>query len=110
MQMIEAGDVELISSSVVGYENSRNPSPMQRKWVQRCIRLAIATQRVNVPIRGRAQQLETEGIKALDALHVACAEAAGSEYLLTCDDRLIRRYTGELNILNPVDFIRIIGG
>jgi predicted nucleic acid-binding protein len=28
--------------------------------------------------------------KALDALHLACAEAAGATHFLTCDDRLIR--------------------
>jgi hypothetical protein len=44
-------------------------------------------------------------------LHVACAEAAGSEYFLTCDDRVVRRYQGEkLRVLNPVDFVVRMGG
>ena len=106
MQMIEAGDVELVSSSVIGYENSRNPFATRRRWVVHCMRLATVSQEVNETIRERAEQLEGEGIKALDALHVACAETAGSEYFATCDDRLIRRYTGKLNVLNPVDFVR----
>jgi predicted nucleic acid-binding protein len=48
--------------------------------------------------------LEQAGVKALDALHLACAEAAGAERFLTCDDRLIRRYSGQMIVQNPVTF------
>ncbi len=110
MQIIEAGDAELVASSVVKYENSYSPSAMRRKWVERCVRLATISQEVDETIRERAQQLEDEGIKALDALHIACAEKAGSAYFVTCDDQLIRRYTGKLTLLNPIDFVRFTGG
>ena len=110
MQLVEAGEVELVSSSVLEYENSQNPFVTRRRWVERCVGLAKVFQKVDETIRERAGQLEAEGIEALDALHVASAEAADSEYLLTCDDRLVRRYDGEMKVLNPVDFVRITGG
>ncbi|WP_420800312.1 PIN domain-containing protein [Myxacorys almedinensis] len=43
----------------------------------------------------RAQELESSNnIKSLDALHIACAEALDVNYLMTCDDRLIKKYSG----------------
>jgi predicted nucleic acid-binding protein len=32
---------------------------------------------------------------AMDALHIACAEAARSDFFVTCDDQLVRK--GEMN-------------
>jgi predicted nucleic acid-binding protein len=40
--------------------------------------------------RQRAVMLMAMGFKPLDALHVACAESAGVDVLLTTDDRLLR--------------------
>jgi len=105
LQMVEAGEVELVSSSVLEYENSRNPFALRKRWVDRCFSLVGYYQEVDEGIRERAQELGKEGLKAIDAMHVACAEAAGSECFLTCDDRVIRRYQGRIKVFNPVDFV-----
>ena len=111
LQMIESGDIQLVTSSVLAYENSRNPFQMRRNWVDHCSRLASHHHRVDGSVRQRAEALEQQGLKAIDALHVACAEAAGCEHFLTCDDRLIRRYEPEvLQVLNPVDFVVRVEG
>lgn len=39
----------------------------------------------------RAEELERLGFKALDALHIACSEAAGADVLLTTDDRVLAK-------------------
>ena len=110
LQMIEAGEIELVSSLVLEYENSRNPFPLRKQWVDRCLSLASYRQRMDEGIRKRAQELEQQKLGAIDALHLACAETAGSEYCLTCDERLMRRYHGVLQVLNPVDFVlRTVG-
>jgi predicted nucleic acid-binding protein len=75
LQMIEAKAVELISSSVLEYENSRNPYPIKQEAMNRCLQLAGLRQEVDEAIRQRAEELEQNGLKAIDALHVACAEA-----------------------------------
>lgn len=76
-----------------------------------CSLLARHHHRVDDSVRQRAEALEQQGLKAIDALHVACAEAAGCELFLTCDDRLIRRYEHEvLQVLNPVDFVVRVEG
>jgi predicted nucleic acid-binding protein len=33
--------------------------------------------------------LIAEGFRGFDALHIACAEAAGADIFVTCDDRLV---------------------
>jgi predicted nucleic acid-binding protein len=48
---------------------------------------------------------------ALDALHLAFAEAAGCDYFLTCDDRLLKKHKlFNLIAMNPVDFVQKVIG
>ena len=106
LQMVETQMIELITSSVLEYENSRNPNVIKQEAMHRYLQMARLSQAVDGLIRQRAMQLEHNGLKAIDALHVACAEAAKSDYLLTCDKRLINRCSGlTLNVTNPVDFV-----
>ena len=72
--------------------------------------MATHHQLVNDTIRARADELETQGIDAIDALHVACAEEAECEYFVTCDDRIARRYRGTFKLVSPVDFLVRVGG
>ena len=51
----------------------------------------------------RAQEIEGLGVKGLDALHLACAERLKVGYFVTCDDRIIRKYTGKVVAINPVE-------
>ena len=104
LAMIQSGEATLLSSAVLEYENSRNPQPERRRWTSRLLQLAAA-QPLTAAIQQRAIRLEHEGLRALDALHAACAEAAEADYLPTCDDRLPRRFRGALPVLNPVQFI-----
>ena len=90
LQLIETGDIELLSSSGLGYENRRNSFPLRKRWVIRCLQFARHSQQVDERIRAQAQELEQEWCKVVNALHLACAEASGSQYFLTCDDRVVR--------------------
>jgi predicted nucleic acid-binding protein len=105
LAMIQSGEASLLSSSVLEYENAGNPQPERRRWTSRLLQLAAITHPLTATVQQRASLLERQGLKPLDALHVACAEAAPADYLLTCDDRLPRRYRGPLPVLNPVRFI-----
>jgi predicted nucleic acid-binding protein len=106
LQMVEAKTVELISSSVLEYENSRNPYPIKQEAMSRCLQLAKLRQEVDEAIRQRAEELEQNGLKAVDALHVSCAEAVNSDYFITCDKRMINRCSGlTMKVMNPADFV-----
>ncbi len=87
LQLVEAGEATLVNSSVLEYENSRNPISLRQDWMARCLEQSTAYQLVDESIRKRAESLEKHGLKAIDALHAACAESAGVDYLLSCDDR-----------------------
>ena len=110
LQTIAAGEAESINSTVLQYENDRNPFPLRKQWVNRCLGLFVHFQAVDEDIRQRAQELERNGIAPVDALHVASAETALADYFLTCDDRLLRRYRGNVKVLNPVDFVLATAG
>ncbi len=105
-QKIGVQAVELISSSVLEYENSRNPDPVKREAMSQYLQMAGSRWEVDEAIRQRGQQLEHNGLKAIDALHVACAEAASSDYFITCDKRLINRSSNlAMKVMNPVDLV-----
>jgi len=106
LQMVESGDVELVSSRVLEFENSKNPFPQRRAWVDFYLGLARDYQELDESIRERARTLESQGIKPIDALHLACAERAKVGCFITCDDTIIERYKGKgMNVMNPIDFV-----
>ncbi|MDJ1177784.1 PIN domain-containing protein [Roseofilum sp. BLCC_M91] len=106
LQSIKAQIFELVSSSVLEYENSRNPDPVKRKAMSQSLQIAGSRLNVDDMIKQRGQELEHNGLKAVDALHVACAEAASSNYFITCDKRLINRCSNlAIKVMNPVDFV-----
>ncbi|MEN9518220.1 MAG: hypothetical protein RLZZ381_808 [Cyanobacteriota bacterium] len=111
LQMVETGMVDLVSSSVLEYENSRNPYPLKQEAMNRYLQMAKAIQMVDEAIRQRSEELGHNGLKAVDALHVACAEMLRSDYFITCDKRLINRCAGlMLKVVNPVDFVLEVNG
>jgi predicted nucleic acid-binding protein len=56
--------------------------------------------------------LVTFGIRPLDALHLALAEAGNADYFCTCDDKLLRNAKRVKNlmvkVINPVDLVQEI--
>jgi predicted nucleic acid-binding protein len=114
LQLLETQDLELITSSILAYETSRNPHRQRREWVNRIAQMSSSHQMVNDAIRERANSLASSNIKPLDALHIACPETAAADYFVTCDDYLIRRYPSaadtKMTICNPPDFVRLVTG
>jgi hypothetical protein len=105
LTLIEANEATMAHSPIHDLENSRNPFAMRQQWVEKCLRLARQSISLDDSIKTRARDLARCGFGALDALHVSCAESEGVNYFLTCDDRIIRRYSGKLAVQSPVTFI-----
>ena len=55
----------------------------------------------------RGEEIGRMGIKAMDALHIASAEAAGCDWFLTTDKGILKklRQLGTMRIANPIDFV-----
>lgn len=112
--LIERGSFSAKWSFVLDYENSRNPFPERRAFVQQLVQACDSNVEPDESIKELARRLaEDHEVRGRDALHLACAEQSGCDYLVTCDDRLIRqarqlRQMGALTlqVLNPIDLLR----
>jgi predicted nucleic acid-binding protein len=97
---LEAGRVTLISSEYLLFEVAQNPNPEQLGIM--LATLALAKERVKVSRQAvrRAEELESHGLRGLDAIHIACAESGGADLLITTDDRMLRssRRAGVLRV------------
>lgn len=106
LNLIETQQIESVNSSVLNYENQKNPFSIIQKTIQKYLSQASYFQSLNESIRQRAKQLEAERIKPIDAFHVASFEASQSNFFLTCDKQLLNRcQVLAIPALNPIDFV-----
>ena len=52
------------------------------------------------------KRITKNGIKPIDALHLACAIDAKANYFVTVDDSILRYNTDEIKIVDPEMFIK----
>ena len=108
LQRIIGGTDHLAWSAVLEFENSQHPLMDRRTEIARWAQRAVVNVAISDQVSARAQTLTEAGFGALDAAHVACAEAAACDCLLTCDDRLIRRARRvqlAMGVQNPVEYL-----
>lgn len=112
LSLCAAGRLELVGSEVLAYENAQNPVPIRRAYGAAVLAQAATTIQVTAPVITRATQLVQRGIKPLDALHVAAAEAGQVDYFCTCDDTLLRQARRVVDIavqmVSPLELIQEI--
>lgn len=99
----------MISSEVINYEISKIPDGERREKVGILASLAKEKVILEDKIIERAKEIEKLGIKAIDALHVACAEKS-ADVMLTTDDSLIKKVKEnrgkiKVRVMNPVKFV-----
>lgn len=108
---VTRGDWELVRSEVMDLEIAGLRDPERRRRVE--VLVGMGTRRISIDddqLR-RGMVLESLGFGAFDALHVACAEAAGADALLTTDDRFERRARRlqdklAVRVMNPLTWLR----
>jgi len=105
------GKEELVSSDYLLAEILDNPDPVRRADVMTLLRPAVLNISEHPDIEQRASELKEWNITDFDALHVAAAEAASCDYLLTTDDKFFRRAARaggaiHVKVLNPFDYPR----
>lgn len=110
-ELIKAGQLDMVNSYMLEFENQQNPYEMRRQNISRFLKQYEAVY-VSVAkedeVIAKAKQIMQTGVKYKDACHVACALIAGCDYLLTTDRRLLKYQTDEIKILNPVEFVNIM--
>jgi predicted nucleic acid-binding protein len=97
--------IELVWSYVLKYENSRNIGEAKRAAIAQWETLSVEFIGKSEPLVALAHEVMETGIKAFDALHIACAITAHCDYLITVDKRMAKYQDDRIVICNPVDFI-----
>ena len=101
-----AGKINLVWSYILYQENNDNPYPNRKKQISTWE--SLASQRITrtADIETRAESLLPMGFKVKDALHVACAVAAGADYFISTDKKVLNKIVPGITIINPMDFVR----
>ena len=107
----EAGEWQWVSSAVVHHEVDAIPNQDRRNRITAILRKASEHVPLSNAAVERGEEVKGFGIKTYDALHVACAEQAHVDVLLTTDDRLFRaaaRNTHQLHVRveNPLTWLQ----
>jgi predicted nucleic acid-binding protein len=108
---VRAGVWRWLTSGAVEFELNAGPTGPRRQWIEQLLRFASESAPISPPVVARAQQLVALGFRALDALHLACAESGQADVLLTTDDqflRVARRNAARLHVTvhNPVSWLQ----
>lgn len=105
LSLIDEGKVAFVNSSVIEYENSKNPFPGRKVWIKHFLLKADPYQKINLSVKQAAQKIEKLKIAPIDALHLACAEHIRADCFITCDYDILKKYTGSIQVINPIQFI-----
>lgn len=110
LSLLNAGEVELISSAPLQLEHHRNRNPVRRAFTEWVLSLASEIVAIDAAVAERSAEYQRAGLKPLDAAHLACAVHAGADFVCTCDDRFLRRArrvdTGLTRVVTPLELIQ----
>jgi predicted nucleic acid-binding protein len=109
LTLCEAAQVDLMSSDTLLFELGRNPHPVRKEYALKVLAKATVFVSTDNEVIERTRRFEAEGMKPLDALHLASAVIAKADYFCTCDDRFLRRAkaveTRQTKVVSPLELI-----
>jgi len=103
------GGYVIIGGFAVSIEMGNNRDDVKRMASQRLYdKIIIDEVKRTAQIRARARTLEASGLRKMDAAHLAAAEAANADYLLTVDKDFIKTCAKPnitaVKVINPLFF------
>ena len=100
----------LIWSAILDLENADNPDLERKTAIAAWKSLSEVDVEATVEVEDLATSFAGNGLKPMDALHMASAIEGGAACFLTTDKQLLRRMKSNVRIqvLDPVEFIRIM--
>ena len=107
--MVKNNELELVTSYMLDYENAKNRFWHKRQAISEFMNENEAyyvSQDRNEEAIQIAEEIKKTGAKNADALHVACAILAKSNYFITTDDRLLKYRSEKVEIVTPGEFVR----
>jgi predicted nucleic acid-binding protein len=110
LERIEKKVYDLVISEVNIFENERDKKLERKIKVKTIFKLANEFVELKETELKKVEYLEKLGFSGLDALHIVAAEKAKAEYLITCDDKMIKVYKNNekainVKVLNILEFV-----
>ena len=105
-QQMRDGILEYVWSSVLDFEISKSRFLDRSLQIMPWAKGAVINVQIDDSIRFRTKEFENNGLKAMDALHVACAEAAECDWFFTTDRGILKKARNliSMRVANPVEF------
>jgi predicted nucleic acid-binding protein len=104
--LIENEEIDLVWSYVCELENYNNPFENKKFSIAKFSENAKYSIIENINILTTANKIMQSGIDPVDSLHLSCAINAGVDYFITVDDRLLRYKIKDIEIIDPIMFIK----
>ncbi len=111
LDLVFAGRLRWIASTVLQHELSQNPDALRRLDNLTLLRSAAEIVPPDDTTRRAAHLLTRSGLAAMDALHLAICHQAKIDWLITTDDRFCKTaarvtHSGSTHVLNPVEWLQ----
>ncbi|NER19888.1 MAG: PIN domain-containing protein [Symploca sp. SIO1B1] len=109
-QRFYSGEWKLVSSEVIEAELARMVNLDKLDRIRKLLQVAETKIILTEEIEQRSQEIENLGFGLFDSFHIACAETAKIDVLLTTDDRLLKKaikynYLLKIELDNPVTWL-----
>ena len=88
------------------FENDNNPNIENKKSIQIWESISKYICKSSDNILKRGSKIAENGIRANDALHIACTIESQCDYFITTETGLTSKNIEEIKIINPIDFVR----
>jgi len=103
---IRQGKYDLVWSYMSDFENANNPNIENKKSIQMWENISKYKCKSSENVLMLGSKIKKKGIRANDALHIACAIDSQCEYFITTDAGLTNKEIEGIIIINPIDFVR----
>jgi len=105
---IRSRALELVWSYMLDFEHAANPFEERRTTISGWQQYATQDVEATPLLLQHANRLAGMGLKAKDALHIACAITGACTYFVTTDDDILKRKPDihDITLIDPTAFVR----
>jgi predicted nucleic acid-binding protein len=108
LELVALKRVRWIASTVVQDEIEHNPHPARRIAAMELLATADQLVPPDQETFRLASEFFPQGLSGMDGIHLAVAQQAGADFLITTDDRFIQRAANlpgiTVSVVNPVEW------
>ena len=110
IEFFEAGELVILSSGALLFGVGQIQASERRDYCLNLLNRCPDYVEFTNAIRERANSYSQEGIKSMDALHLASAVVGGAKYFCSCDDRFLSRAkvveTGLTQVVSVLEIVK----